>query len=109
MDRDLAIELVYEAMDNIQDYDTTLHMYAGAAVDALGWQSLAITLPEINQCVVCTDGKHRWLDMRTKYLPDMVWDGHTPTHWHPILGLPELAHHDGQIMNDGPKNSPNEA
>jgi hypothetical protein len=85
MNRDDAIELVYEAMDNKQDYDTTLHMYAAAAVDALGWHPLATTRPEIDQVVVCTNGKARWLDKRTAYSPDMKWDGHTPTHWHPIL------------------------
>jgi hypothetical protein len=83
-----AVEIAYEAMDNIQDYDTTLHMYARAAVDALGWQDIATTLPELNQTVVCTDGKARWLDMRFAERPDMQWQGHTPTHWHPILELP---------------------
>jgi hypothetical protein len=87
MNRDDAIEVVFEAMDNIQDYDTTLHDYAAAAVKALGWHSLATTLPEIDQVVVCTDGTARWLDKRTKYQPDMKWTGHTPTHWHPILEI----------------------
>lgn len=35
MNRDDAIELVYEAMDNRSDYDVTLRMYAEVAVDAL--------------------------------------------------------------------------
>lgn len=83
--RDDAIELVYDAMDNIQDMDTTLRMYATAAVKALGWYDITESLPELNQTVVCTDGKHRWLDMRFAECPDMMWEGHTPTHWHPIL------------------------
>lgn len=88
MNRDDAIELVYDAMDNIQDMDTTLHMYAAAAVKALGWYDITESLPELDQTVVCTDGKARWLDMRFAECPDMMWQGHTPTHWHPILELP---------------------
>lgn len=91
MNRDDAIEIVFEAMDNKQDYDTTLHMYAAAAVDALGWQDIATTIPELNQIVVCTDGKHRWLDMRMAACPDMRWNGNTPTHWHPLLELPSAT------------------
>lgn len=87
MNREDAIEVVFEAMDNIQDYDTTLHMYAAAAVKALGWHPLATTLPQIDQVVVCTDGTHRWLDKRIAAMPDMKWQGHTPTHWHPILEI----------------------
>lgn len=88
MNRDDAIEIVYEAMDNIQDFDSTLHEFAEAAVKALGWHDLAKTIPEIDQVVVCTDGTHRWLDKRTAFMPDMKWQGHTPTHWHPVLEVP---------------------
>lgn len=91
MNRDDTIEIVYEAMVDVQDMDTTLHIFARAAVDALGWHDIATTLPEINQTVVCTDGEHRWLDMRFAERPDMTWQGHTPTHWHPILELPIAA------------------
>lgn len=91
MNRDDAIEIVYEAMDNRSDYDVTLRMYAEVAVDALGWHDITKSLPDFNQVVVCTDGKHRWLDMRFAPRPDMKWQGHAPTHWHPILEIPALS------------------
>lgn len=85
MEREDAIEVVYEAMDRIQDMDTTLRMYAGAAVDALGWKPLAVTsMPDIDQVVVCTDGNARWLDKITDFDPKLKWDGHIATHWHAI-------------------------
>ena len=84
MHKEDAVYLAHHAMDNICDMDTTLMMYAAAAVEALGWRSIETDLPELDQTVVCTDGTHRWLDMRTSYSPDMMWQGHKPTHWHPI-------------------------
>ena len=87
MNIDDAAELAYEAMDNIHDMDTTLHMYAKAAAKALGWRDITKEIPEIDDVVVCTDGTHRWLDKRTAHMPDMKWQGHTPTHWHPIADI----------------------
>lgn len=92
MDIDDAAEEAFVAMDNISDYDTNLHMYAKAAVKALGWRELAKELPDLEDVVVCTDGTARWLDMRTEHFPDMKWTGHTPTHWHPLLNLPQSSH-----------------
>lgn len=53
-----------------------------------GWYSIKTHLPEMGRVVVCTDGARRWLDERTVHSPDMGWQGHVPTHWHPIQELP---------------------
>lgn len=83
-------ELAWIAMDNVQDMDTSRTQYAKAAADGLGWIEIAKELPALDDCVVCTDGVARWLDMRTEHLPKMRWQGHTPTHWHPIADLPVM-------------------
>lgn len=87
MDIEEATEAACDAMDNIQDYDTSLRMYARAAVKALGWRDIRGSQPAMGDVVVCTDGTHRWLDKRTAIDPAMKWQGHSPTHWHPILDI----------------------
>ena len=82
------MELAWEAMDNISDMDTSLTRYAKAAAEGLGWRPIAEEVPPLNDVVVCTDGKARWLDKRMPELPEMKWNGHTPTHWHPLADLP---------------------
>jgi hypothetical protein len=91
MNLDDAEEMAWLAMDNIADMDVTLRMYARAAAKGLGWRDISKEIPAIDDVVVCTDGERRWLDKRTKYQPDMKWDGHTPTHWHPIADVPALS------------------
>lgn len=88
MDIDEAVEIVRDAMGNTQDYDTTFRTYAEAAVKVLGWRDISKEIPVIDDVVVCTDGKYRWLDKRTKYDATMKWQDHLPTHWHPIMDIP---------------------
>lgn len=51
------------------------------------WHELADQKPPLNQLCVCTDGKHRWLDMLTPYSDDLVWQDHKAMYWFPV---PEL-------------------
>lgn len=83
-------ELAWIAMDNIADIDTGRTQYAKAAADGLGWIELKKEIPALDDVIVCTDGKARWLDMRMSGFEEMEmkWDGHTATHWHPIADLP---------------------
>lgn len=53
-----------------------------------GWRDISKEIPEMDRVVVCTDGIHRWLDMRMLHFEEMTWQGHKPTHWHPIANLP---------------------
>lgn len=94
MDRQDAIDRVYDAIGDVNDVDVTLTDFAKAAVNVLGWHALP-ELPEPKDVVVCTNGESRWLD---QYDPDSIvtrpWLGdplrhEPPTHWHPILDLPQ--------------------
>lgn len=93
-------ELAWIAMDNVHDMDTSRTDYAKAAAEGLGWIEIAKELPEFEDVVVCTDGEARWLDKRMKYFQEMRWNGHTPTHWHPIADLPRLPVPVGGSRND---------
>jgi hypothetical protein len=84
-------ELAWIGMDNVSDMDTSRTQYAKAAAEALGWISVKKELPTFNDAVVCTDGKHRWLDMRIAGLENLIWQGHLATHWHPLADLPEVS------------------
>ncbi len=87
-------ELAWIAMDGIHDMDTGLTDYAKAAAKGLGWIDLAKDKPELDDVVVCTNGKARWLDKRMdgfEGIHMLKWNGHTATHWHPIADLPALA------------------
>jgi hypothetical protein len=55
---------------------------------AKGWISVRDELPALDDTVVCTDGKHRWLDMRMAGFENLIWQGHLATHWHAIDALP---------------------
>lgn len=94
MNLDDRTELAWIAMDNIADMDTGRTQYAKAAAEGLGWIEIAKELPALNDCVVCTDGTARWLDMRTEHFPNMRWQGHTPTYWHSIADLPSRCPQD---------------
>lgn len=61
----------------------------------MGWVSVNDQLPGLNQCVVATNGKERWLDMRISIAGvelglGLGAGGHArvATHWHPIDDLP---------------------
>lgn len=87
-------ELAWIAMDNVHDMDTSRTMYAKAAAEGLGWIDLKSEIPALDDVVVCTDGKARWLDKRMNGFEEremLKWDGHTATHWHPIADLPALV------------------
>ena len=83
-------ELAWIAMDNIMDMDTSRTDFAKAAAEGLGWIALKEDIPALDDVVVCTDGKARWLDKRMSDFEEreMKWDGHIATHWHPIADLP---------------------
>lgn len=89
MNRDDAIDIVQHALDNVHDMDTPWSVYAAAAVDALGWRSLADDPPdEDGELVIATDGKARWLAKWFSDYPDINFGNHKATHWHPVLDLP---------------------
>jgi len=56
-----------------------------------GWISVRDELPAMNDTVVCTDGRRRWLDMRMPGLENLIWQGHLATHWHPLADLPAVV------------------
>lgn len=87
-------DLAWCGMDNIHDMDTSLTDYAKAAAQALGWIDISKKVPDFDDVVVCTNGRARWLDSRTLYSPEMRWNGHAPTHWHPLADLPAFLHED---------------
>lgn len=87
MDRQILIDEFHDAMDNRNDMDVTLREFATAAVDCLGWRDLAKDKPDDRDMVIATNGKARWMDMWLKGAPFMKWQGHSATHWHPILDL----------------------
>lgn len=90
MNLDDRTELAWIAMDNVADMDTSRTDYAKAAAEGLGWIAISKELPALEDVVVCTDGIARWLDKRTEHFPFMKWNGHTPTHWHPLADLPSI-------------------
>lgn len=81
---------IWCAMDNRSDMDTSLTDYAKAAMEAVGWQDIKNEQPELNEVVVCTNGKARWLDRRIAGFDELKWQEHVATHWHPLLDLPAL-------------------
>lgn len=91
MDRQSRIDEVYEAMSNVHDMDTSLTDFAKAAVECLGWRDVNESLPDIDDVVVCTNGKARWLDRRTASMRELKCMGHTATHWHPLADVSEVA------------------
>jgi hypothetical protein len=56
----------------------------------LFWRKLPDEMPPMNEVIVCTDGKHRWLDNRIPGWEKLEWQGHQATHWHPLAKLPRL-------------------
>lgn len=85
-------ELAWIAMDNVHDMDTSRTDYAKAAAEGLGWIDLKKEMPALDDVVVCTDGKARWLDKRMDGFEEMhllKWNGHKATHWHPVADLPD--------------------
>jgi len=62
--------------------------YRNRYTAAKGWISVRDALPALDDTVVCTDGKHRWLDMRMAGFENLIWQGHLATHWHAIDALP---------------------
>lgn len=89
MDIEGRSTMAWEAMDNISDMDTTLTQYAKAAAEGLGWRDLSKEIPELNDVVVCTNGKARWLDRRVAGFDELKWQEHIATHWHPLADLPQ--------------------
>lgn len=93
MDRELMIQAVEAAMDNKRDMDTPWSTYAAAAVDALGWRSIADDPPDAGDLIILTDGDARWMTtahVRSDYF--MRWQDtkpHVGTHWHPVHELPK--------------------
>lgn len=81
-------EIVWVAMDNVSDMETSRTQYARAAAEALGWIELAKERPELDDVVVCTNGKARWLDKRIVGFDELKWQEHIATHWHPLADLP---------------------
>lgn len=87
-------ELAWIAMDGVHDMDTGLTDYAKAAAKGLGWIDITKEIPTIEDVVVCTDGKARWLDKRMQGFEEnemLKWGGHTATHWHSLADLPTPA------------------
>lgn len=81
-------DLAWAAMDNVHDMDTSLTKYARAAAEGLGWIDLAKEKPDLDDVVVCTNGKARWLDQRIAGFDQLKWQEHVATHWHPLADLP---------------------
>lgn len=82
-------ELAWIAMDNVHDLDTGRTQYAKAAAEGLGWIDLAKEKPDLDDVVVCTNGKARWLDKRIAGFDQLKWQEHVATHWHPLADLPD--------------------
>jgi hypothetical protein len=87
-------DLIWCAMDNRRDMDTSLTDYAKAATEAVGWREVTKEMPDINDVVVCTNGKARWLDKRIVGCDELKWQEHVATHWHPLLDLPPILSKD---------------
>lgn len=95
MDRDLMIQAVEAAMDNVHDMDTPWSTYAAAAVDALGWRTFETDPPERGDFIMATNMRARWVD---KYAsPDVPsrFGEHVATHWHPVHDLTPARHSQG--------------
>jgi hypothetical protein len=88
MDAGILADEIADAMRDVQDMDTSLSDYARAAVKCFGWRRLATEKPDEGDTVIATDGQHRWMDKWMNAVPRMCWDGHTATHWHPLLDVP---------------------
>jgi len=59
--------------------------------DGLKWRKISEEKPPMNEVIVCTDGTHRWLDIRMTGMERLEWWSNQASHWHPIAALPIIV------------------